>query len=93
MRENVVDLACRTALSYHAVAHINIPKDIQETGCDERSMRNVKNHTSPILGASARLPGEAELKRAAAVLNAGKRIVILAGQGALHATDDATRGH
>jgi pyruvate dehydrogenase (quinone)/pyruvate oxidase len=86
--KNVTDLACRIALSYHAVAHINIPKDIQETGCDERSTRNVKNHTSSILGASARLPGETELKRAAGVLNSGKRIVILAGQGALHATDE-----
>jgi pyruvate dehydrogenase (quinone)/pyruvate oxidase len=86
--KNVTDLACRTALSYHAVAHINIPKDIQETGSDERSMRNVKNHTSSILGAGARLPGETELKRAAGVLNSGKRIVILAGQGALHATDE-----
>src|SRR5438477_2972756 len=86
--KNVTDLACRTALSYHAVAHINIPKDIQETACDERSTRNVKNHSSHILGASARLPGETELKRAADVLNSGKRIVILAGQGALHATDE-----
>src|SRR5437588_5252363 len=86
--KNVTDLACRTALSYHAVAHINIPKDIQETACDERSARNVKNHSSPILGASSHLPGETELKRAADVLNSGKRIVILAGQGALHATNE-----
>src|SRR5579862_3548531 len=85
---NVTDLACRTALSYHSVGHVNIPKDIQETASDERSTRNVKNHTSAILGASARLPGETELKRAAGVLNSGKRIVILAGQGALHATDE-----
>src|SRR6202035_3067292 len=41
-----------------------------------------------VLGASARMPGENELKRAAQVLNAGRRIVILAGQGALHATDE-----
>ena len=86
--KNVTDLACRTALSYRTVAHINIPKDTQEMQSDERSVRNVKNHTSHILGASARLPGVNELKRAAAVLNSGKRIVILAGQGALHATDE-----
>src|ERR1700680_176922 len=48
----------------------------QEMQSDERSARNVKNHTSHILGASARLPGENELKRAADVLNAGKRIAI-----------------
>ena len=28
--ENVVDLACRTALSYRGVAHITIPVDFQE---------------------------------------------------------------
>ena len=85
---NVTDLACRTALSYHAVAHINIPKDTQETACDERSMRNLKNHTSSILGAGSRVPAETDLARAAEVLNSGKRIVILAGQGALHATNE-----
>lgn len=85
---NVADLACRTALSYHGVAHINIPKDIQEISTDERSMRNVKNHNAPILGSSGLMPGQNELKRAAEILNRGKRIVILVGQGALHATDE-----
>src|SRR5881394_1689095 len=28
--ENVVDLACRTALTYHGVAHVTIPVDVQE---------------------------------------------------------------
>ena len=34
------------------------------------------------------LPAEAELHRAVEVLNAGKRVAILAGQGALDATDE-----
>jgi pyruvate dehydrogenase (quinone)/pyruvate oxidase len=34
------------------------------------------------------LPDEAELGRAAEVLNAGRKVVILAGRGALHATDE-----
>src|SRR6184192_996597 len=29
--ENITDLACRTALAYHGVAHITIPVDLQET--------------------------------------------------------------
>jgi len=85
---NVTDFACRTAISYHSVGHINIPKDIQEISSDERSARNVKNHTSAILGHSSRMPGENELHRAAEVLNSGKRIVILVGQGALRATNE-----
>src|ERR1700730_13595040 len=32
--KNVTDLDCRTALSYHTVAHINFPKDTQEGQCD-----------------------------------------------------------
>ena len=36
---------------------------------------------------SGHLPNDADLRRAAEVLNAGKKIAILAGQGALHATD------
>ena len=34
---NVTDLACRTALNYRGVAHLNIPTDIQDQESDERS--------------------------------------------------------
>src|SRR5262249_56539152 len=37
---------------------------------------------------SARLPAEDQLASAAEVLNAGKNVAILAGRGALHATDE-----
>ena len=86
--ENVVDLACRTALGYRGVAHINFPVDLQDQEVRERSKRNVANHTSNVLAHRARLPAENDIVRAAAVLNAGKKIAILCGQGALHATDE-----
>lgn len=86
--ENVVDLACRTALSYHKVAHITIPVDTQEMEVKKGSKRNIPHHTSEIHAHSARLPDDAELKRAADVLSAGKKIAILAGRGALNATDE-----
>jgi pyruvate dehydrogenase (quinone) len=82
---NVTDLACRTALSKRGVAHLNIPADIQDLESDERSKRNIPNHTTERWAASPRLPSEIELNRAADVLNEGKRIAILAGQGALAA--------
>lgn len=85
---NVTTLACRTALNYRGVAHLNFPTDLQEMEVDERSMRNVSNHTSEVPAHSARLPAEADLERAARLLNDGKRIAILAGQGANHATDE-----
>jgi pyruvate dehydrogenase (quinone)/pyruvate oxidase len=84
--ENVVDLACRTALAYRGVAHISIPIDVQQEPATRRSKRNVPHHTSHQFAASARLPDEGDLHRAAEILNAGTRVAILAGQGALHAT-------
>src|SRR2546423_6299683 len=88
--ENLVDLACRTALAYKGVAHITFPADIQEfkLSADKRSKRNVAEHSSDTYARSARLPNEQELERAAELLNAGKKITILAGRGALDATDE-----
>ena len=84
---NVTDLACRTALNYRGVAHLNIPTDIQDLEADEHSKRNIPNHTSAVPATSARMPAENDLARAAEILNAGKRIAILVEQGALGATD------
>ncbi len=90
--ENIANLACRTAIAYRGVAHICIPVDFQEQEVPGkskgRSERNIPDHSSEVAGHSARMPAEADLKRAAEVLNAGKRIVILAGRGALQATEE-----
>lgn len=85
--EPVTNLACRTALSYRGVAHINFPVDLQEQEDGERSKRALPGHTSTVFASRAGLPAEQDLQRAAAVLNAGKKIAILAGRGALHASD------
>jgi pyruvate dehydrogenase (quinone) len=87
--ENVTDLACRSALSYRGVAHITFPVDVQSMSAErQRSKRNIPNHTSDVLVRSARLPDEADLQRAAEVLNNGTKTVILAGRGALGASDE-----
>lgn len=85
---NVTDLACRTALNFRGVAHLNIPTDIQDEKTDERSKRNVPHHTTEVPAMSARLPSEDDILRAASVLNEGKKIAILAGQGALAARSE-----
>ena len=86
--ENLTDLACRTVFAYRGVAHLTIPVDVQEEEVKkrERSRRNVPHHTSDIYARSARLPARMELEKAAGVLNQGKKVVILAGRGALGAT-------
>jgi pyruvate dehydrogenase (quinone) len=84
--ENVAHLACRTALLRRGVSHITFPVDLQEREIKaERSKRNIPGHTSDVLSLSARLPHEGDLAQAADILNAGKRVAILAGRGALGA--------
>lgn len=53
--ENATNLACRTALSYRGVAHINFPVGTQEKEGGERSARNVARHSAEVFGRSARL--------------------------------------
>src|SRR5437870_5464694 len=90
--ENVVDLACRTALIYRGVAHVAIPVDVQQMKADKlRSKRNVPHHTSDVAARSARLPADEDLHRAAEILNAGRKVAILAGRGALGAGDELER--
>jgi pyruvate dehydrogenase (quinone) len=89
--EHVTNLACRTALAYRGVAHLNFPVDLQEQEGGEPSKRGKAGREGSVLGRRAALPSEEDLFRAADVINAGKKIVILAGRGALHAGDELER--
>lgn len=88
--EGLVDFACRTALSYRQVAHITFPVDLQEKEVSKRnrSKRNLPHHTSDVWAEPGHVPQEADLRRAADLLNAGSKVVILCGAGALHAGDE-----
>jgi pyruvate dehydrogenase (quinone) len=84
--ENVAHLACRTALLRRGVSHITFPVDLQDREIKgERSKRNIPGHTSDVHAQSARLPHEGDLAQAADILNQGRKVVILAGRGALGA--------
>lgn len=84
---NAVALACRSALAHRGVAHVTIPVDMQSEPVKEdiRSERNVPSHVSDRIAVSANLASEAQIARAVDVLNAGTKIAILAGRGALGA--------
>jgi pyruvate dehydrogenase (quinone)/pyruvate oxidase len=86
--ENVAELACRAALAYRGVAHLTFPVDFQSMPVQrgEPSRRNVAHHTSDACARSARMPSEEDLRAAADILNAGRKITILAGRGALGAS-------
>jgi pyruvate dehydrogenase (quinone) len=87
--ENVAHLACRTALAHRGVAHIAIPVDVQDADVRSgRSKRNVPHHVSGVYAHAACLAPEVNLRRAAEILNGSKKTAILAGAGALGATEE-----
>src|SRR5579871_616005 len=89
----LVDAACRAALADRGVAHITCPIDFQEQSvdADEPSKKNVEHHTSDVWRPPIVVPCGADLAAAADIINAGKKTVILAGQGALGAGDELER--
>ena len=89
---NALDAAIKHALGYRGVAHISIPKDIQDwtTSDGNRSAGNIRHHSAAVFMPQYPLPTKAELQRAADVLNSGKKVAILVGRGALNARDEVT---
>lgn len=87
---NVVDLACRTALSQRAPTHIAFPIDYQTADAEDlmRYKRNVPGHTTTQFKPPIRIPPREELQRAAELLAGRSKIAILAGQGARGAGDE-----
>ncbi|MGE5603818.1 MAG: thiamine pyrophosphate-dependent enzyme [Nitrososphaerales archaeon] len=81
------DLAVRMALKNRGVAHLTIPSDTQELEVGDHTPRNIPHHTSDVWATSAALPSSDDLRRAADILNSGRKITILAGRGALGAGD------
>jgi pyruvate dehydrogenase (quinone) len=82
----LVDIAIRTAYARRGVAHLSFPNDVQvaEAGKDPfQSVAPVRPPaTAPIYLAPAVRPADADLQQAADVLNAGRKVAILAGIGA-----------
>jgi pyruvate dehydrogenase (quinone) len=87
---NVLDEAVKTSLARRTVAHINIPKDVQEwdTSDAPRSKANIPQHSGDIYAATPPLPGSALLQQAADIINAGSKVAILAGRGCLNAREE-----
>jgi pyruvate dehydrogenase (quinone)/pyruvate oxidase len=87
--ESVADIAIRTALTHRSVSHLTIPVDVQvESMKKGRSKRDPVHHTSAVPANFEQLPSSVDMEHAADILNRGKKIAILAGQGALQATDE-----
>ena len=91
--ENIVDMAIRAAYGRRGVAHITIPKDMQEWSVkdEHRSKGNVANHSADLSAPLNVLPARSVLEQAAEVINGGSKVAILVGRGALHAREEVTQ--
>ena len=86
--EMAVDIACRTALARKGVSHITIPIDVQEKRLKGKYSRHkVASHTSDRYSSGV-VPAASLLLQASEILNSGKKVVLLVGQGALSAGDE-----
>src|SRR5215217_2596464 len=86
---HVIDRAFRTALSQRTVTCVIVPHDLQEEDAIEQPPHEHGAIPSTVGWSKPRVvPTDADLRRAADVLNAGEKIAILVGAGALNATDE-----
>jgi pyruvate dehydrogenase (quinone) len=88
----LVDRAVRTSLARRTVSHLTFPNDLQIAPADEVPYPGVAParlpFTAPVFAAPPGQPRQADLERAAALLNKGEDVVMLVGAGALHARDE-----
>lgn len=85
----LVDQALRIAKAERAITCVIVPHDVQEQDMVESPRRKHGTVFTGIGYSEPRIvPREADLQRAADVLNEGERVAMLVGAGALHATDE-----
>ncbi|HZX96399.1 MAG TPA: thiamine pyrophosphate-requiring protein [Myxococcales bacterium] len=87
-----IDRAFRIALSERCVTCVIVPKDLQEKEAVE-AQEHAHNtiHSSAGWSAPRVVPKEEDLKRAAEVLNAGSKVAMLVGAGAMRAADEVVQ--
>jgi pyruvate dehydrogenase (quinone) len=85
---HLIDRAVRIASTRRTVTCVIIPNDLQELTYEDPPLIHGTTHTGVGYAGPAQLPNENLLRQAAAVLNAGEKVAILVGAGALGATDE-----
>lgn len=86
---HIVDRAVRIALAERTVTCIIVPNDVQEMRAIKRPPRAHNTLHSAVGCVTPYLvPVEADLRRAADILNRGERVAMLVGAGCLDATDE-----
>ncbi|MBC3362857.1 thiamine pyrophosphate-requiring protein [Pseudomonas sp. SWRI154] len=85
---HLLDRAVRTAVGERRVTALILPNDLQELEYTAPPHKHGTLHSGVGYRKPKVVPYEEDLRRAADVLNAGKKVAILVGAGALHATDE-----
>jgi pyruvate dehydrogenase (quinone) len=85
---HLTDRAIRTALGERRVVAIIFPNDIQDLEYESPPRAHGALHSGVGYVEPRTTPYERDLKRAADLLNAGKKVAMLVGAGALGATDE-----
>ncbi|TMD44660.1 MAG: thiamine pyrophosphate-requiring protein, partial [Chloroflexi bacterium] len=88
---HLVDRAVRIAKTERSVTCIILPKDVQDLDAVEKpphahnTVHSSVGYSSPLI-----IPTDADLQRAATILNEGKKVAMLIGAGAMHAGKEVT---
>jgi pyruvate dehydrogenase (quinone) len=86
---HLIDRAIRIALAERTVTCVIVPNDVQELDAVETPPREHGTIHSGVGYSPPRItPSLTDLERAAGILNSGKKVAMLIGAGALHATDE-----
>jgi pyruvate dehydrogenase (quinone) len=85
---HMVDRAMRIAKGNRRVTAMVFPNDLQEVAYSEPPRAHGTLHSGVGYSEPMVVPKQQDLRRAAEVLNAGKKVAMLVGAGALHATDE-----
>lgn len=85
---HAIDRAVRIARDKRSPTVVIVPNDLQELSYSEPPMEHGSTHTGIGTTIGSKVPEDAGLRAAADILNAGKKVAILAGAGALEATDE-----
>ncbi|WP_224366355.1 thiamine pyrophosphate-requiring protein [Hyalangium versicolor] len=88
---HAIDRAVRIAKSERTVTCVIIPNDLQEMPYERPDRKHGTIHSSVGFSVPRVLPREEDLRRAADVLNSGKKVAMLVGAGVLNAADEVMK--
>ena len=85
---HVIDRAARIAIARRQPAVVIVPKDVQELDYDAPARAHGFTRSGPGYARPTIVPRETDLRKAADLLNAGERVAMLVGAGAISAADE-----